>query len=351
MSYRTLLIPKIRSKIEFMSFNFSIDQSYILRTHAFEGLLPTTSDESNSAILVSCFPEWYSHMTLSWSIPASWGNCRFNVYFSSGGTDAYSRLNNSLLTNPFFKDINSKDYSKFSGGNYVVEVVFPTASRSVRSRPVSAQYKRRDKIDKISAEIQRREYLLLSKFAGVKSFFFRRRHYGERCPRCWNKSLEKVMDDHCTVCYGTSWEGGYFDPIPVFIQFEATPSSRVKGYHGDIEPNSIGGWTISMPEIHPEDIILRSGDFNIYRVISVSQTELQTRSVRQMITLTQLSRTDVENKLACKIQLDGSIDYLKNTGGVYGDKRFPTNMIDKNTNNDFAWSKPQVLINLPKYDI
>jgi hypothetical protein len=300
---------------------------------------------------VSCFPEWYSHITLQWVIPDSWGNCKFNVYFSPGGTETFTKLNTVLLNNPFFKDVKSREYSKFNNGNYVVEVVFLTSNTSVQSKPVFAQYKRREKIDKIASEIQRREYLLLSKFAGVKSFFFKKRTYGERCHRCWSNTIEKTMDDHCPVCFGTSWEGGYFDPLPVFIQFTSTPSNKVKGYHGDMEPNSITGWTISVPEIHSEDIIIRTGDFNIYRIGSVTPTELQARAVRQSMELNQLSKTDIENKLSNKIQLEDSIDYLKNFGGIYSDSRFPTNLIDKNTNNDYPWTKPQAPINLPKYTL
>lgn len=289
-------------------------------------------------------------MTLQWEIPSGWGNSMFNVYFSPGGSANYTRLNPSPLANPFYKDLTTRDYSRFDNGNYVVEALLPGA-RVVVSRPTFAQYKRRDRIDRIAAEIQRREFLLLSKFAGIKAFYFKKRHYGIRCSRCWNQSIEKVMDDHCTVCFGTSWQGGYFDPIPVFIQFEPTPSARVKGYVGEIEPNSISAWTIAMPEIHSDDILIRTGDFSIYKVIAVNSTELQTRPVRQTMSLTQLSKSDVENNLANTIQVPGSIEYLINAPGVFASKRFPTNLIDMNPDNDPEWAKKQQLINLPKYDL
>jgi hypothetical protein len=334
-----------------MSFTISVDQSHVLRTQSLPGALPVSTDNSSNFLEVICYPEWYDNITLQWSIPSSWGNCKFNVYFSPGGSETYSKLNPVLLSNPFFKDINTREYSKFANGNYVVEAVFPGMTRSVRSKPTFTQYRRRDKTDKVASEIQRREYLLLSKFAGVKSYYFRRRNYGLRCHRCWNQEQEKVMDDHCKVCYGTSWEGGYFDPTPVFIQFGTTPSSKARGYHGIVEANNIEAWTISVPEIGSEDIIIRTGDFNIYRVVSCTPTELQTRAVKQNLGLSQLSKTDVENDLSNRIEPSSGADYLKNIDSPFVEKRFPTNLIDKDPNNDYAWAKKQELSTLPKYSV
>lgn len=342
---------KFRPKIENMSFTLSVDQSYLMQSHLQVGFAPSSLDAPSDFIQVTCFPEWYDNITLQWNIPDTWGNCKFNVYFTPGGTDTYVKLNTLLLNNPFFKDSSSLEYSKFGNGNYVVEVIQVSTNRSIKSKPTFVEYKRREKIDKIAFEIQRREYLLLSKFAGVKSFFFKKRTYGVRCPRCWNERLEKVMDDHCEVCFGTSWEGGYFDPIPVFVQYESTPSSRLKGYHGELEPNSISGWTIALPEMHPDDVLVRTGDFSLYRVITVTPTELQTRPVKQTMNLTQLPKTDVENKLTNRTQLIESTSYLDNAGGVFRASRFPTNLIDKNKDNDPKWAQDQNLINLPKYTV
>jgi len=334
-----------------MSFALSIDQSYILRTQSIPSALPSSTDGTSNFIDVICYPEWYDSITLQWDIPSSWGDCKFNVYFSPGGSDTYTKLNSVLLSNPFFKDTTTREYSKFTNGNYVVEAIFPGLTRSIKSKPVFTQYRRRDRTDRIASEIQRREYLLLSKFAGVKAYYFRKRNYGMRCHRCWNPTQEKVMDDHCKVCYGTSWEGGYFDPTPVFIQFGTTPSTKNRGYHGIVESNSIEAWTISVPEIRSEDIIIRTGDFCMYRVLASAPTELQTRAVKQNLSLGQLSKTDIENDLANKIQLASGADYLKNIDGPFVAQRFPTNLLDLNPNNDYDWAKKQNLTTFPKYDI
>lgn len=333
-----------------MSFSLSIDQSYLLRYPLPVVSTPGTSSLASNSINVNVYPEWYSHMTLSWDVPSQWGACLFNVYFSDGGKD-YLKLTANPISDPFFKDSLNTEYSRFENGTYIVEAILPGGATSVRSLPVFTQYKRRGKIEKIALEIQRREFLLLSKFSGVKSFVFRKRTYGQRCTRCWNETLEKVMDDHCEVCYGTSWEGGYFDPISTFIQYEINPTAKAKEYHGVVESNAISAWTISMPSIVPDDVIIRSGDFHIYKVTSLNTTELQAKPVRQLLGLTQLPKTDIENKLYNRQQFQESSGYLRALGGRFNSTRFPDRMIDINLNNDYKWSKPQNLTNLPKYTL
>lgn len=343
-----------------MSFGFQLDQAF-LQLHplsfgsgssfasypAVRALSATP--KSGDLISISLYPEWYKDMSISWKIPSDWGNCKFNVYISDGGKD-YRRLNSTPLSNPYFNDVDSKEYSRFENARYIVEALLPSGSPII-SQPAFIEYKRRERLEKMANEIQRREYILLSKFAGVKSFLFKRRSYGDRCPRCWDAKTEKVMDDHCEVCYGTSWNGGYFEPIPVFVQYETNPTSRLKTYQGVLESNSISSWTISVPNIEPDDIIIRLGDLSLYKVVSVNATALQTKQIRQLLNLTQLSRSDVENKLLNTVQYPESSNYIGEFTGPFTAERFPKNIIDMDKSNDPYWAKDQDLYNLPKYSV
>jgi hypothetical protein len=232
-----------------------------------------------------------------------------------------------------------------------VEAILPFTTQIVRSYPASWTYKRRDKIDKIANEIQRREYLLLSKFTGAKSFFFRKKTYGIRCPECWSPSEEKVMQDHCETCFGTGWEGGFYDPIPVFVQYDPTVANKQKTYQGVTEPSQLGAWTISIPEMNSDDVLIRAGTWSCYRVLSSNPTELQTKPVRQVLGLTQFSRSDIENKLVAKIQRDSAGDYLSQFETKFAARRFPQNLVDKKPENDYAWAQAQNLPSLPEYKV
>jgi hypothetical protein len=257
-----------------------------------------TTQKRNERIQVKVYPSWYKQIAVEWSVPASFGPCLFNVYFSPVEDGHFEKLNTTPIDGTYLIDPTTQEYSKNTHGYYVVEaILLDRNNTTLRSDPTTWKVGQRRWVELRSIEIQRREYWLLSRFAGIKSYLFRRKTYGERCRSCWNHELEKTMDDHCPNCLGTSFEGGYFNPAPLYIQYDASPKPLVKTYFGNYEPNQIGAWTISMPDIRPDDVIVRTGDWNIYKVDRLTPTELQGNQVRQMMVLTQLSRGDVEYQL------------------------------------------------------
>lgn len=333
-----------------MNFLTNVDPSWIIFNPLIEASFQEPVGQLNSNILVDVFPDWYRQVTVAWKIPVSWGNCMFHVFYDESVPTSSRRLTNLPITTPYYTDTKNQEYSKFKKGFYTIEVILPNGTK-VRSYPTSWEPKRRDKLEKISNEIQRREYMLLSKFSGVKSFLFKRKTYGARCPRCWNEVQERVMDDHCPVCFGTSFEGGYYDPIPIFIQYEQTSKNKVKDYLGVFEPNSISGWTISIPEMSPRDIVMRGGDYNVYKVISIQNTEIQTKQVRQILSLTQIAKGDVENLLGERV-LANEVEYIEaGLESPFSRNRNNTRDLDTNLRNDHDWVNQKQTHLLPKYQI
>jgi hypothetical protein len=324
-----------------MSFTVSFAQDWLIRSYPTQSRLTTPSTAEPSRFIdVNIYPIWFKQVNLDWTIPADWGNCTFHVYSSQGDEAAFQRLTTQALTNPRFTNTQSRETSVNRSEDYIVEAILPNGQQ-FRSYSINLVNKRRTKIEIMASEIQRREYMLLTKFTGVKSYLFKAKYFGNRCPRCWSASQEKVMDDKCNVCYGTSWDGGYWDPVPVFLQYEPNPQDRTPTYFGELEANQIGAWTISVPEISPTDIIIRSGDWNVYSVIRNNSTELQTAPVRQMLTLTQLSRNDIENALLSRQVTDDFGTYLESLGGNFSLTRFPRNQVNASPSDDPIWTVPE----------
>ncbi len=312
--------------------------------------LPGLQGKVNKHIIVRCFPNWYREINLEWDIPKQWGNCAFNVFFSPHESGDFVQLNKYPLTSPFYADTSTLEYSKTRHGFYRVEVILIDKGITCYSVPSTWQVRRRSLIELKASEIQRREYLLLTKFTGVKSFLFKRRPYGLRCPRCWNVELEKVMDDHCPICLGTSYEHGYFNPITIYPQYDPTPLNLAKSYFGSNEVNQLGAWTIAIPGVEAEDILIRSGDWSVYTVGNISATELLTVPVRQMMQLSQLSKFDVEYQLLKRTSAPST--YLDNVAGDFVEKRMPVAPIDLVTTNDYAWAPGNKAQTLPvKYNL
>jgi hypothetical protein len=262
-------------------------------------------------IQVKIYPRWYKQVSVEWAIPADWGNCEFNVYFSQVEDGDFQKLTSQPVTGTFLIDTGTQEYRKFNRGFYVIEaILLDKGNVSIKSKVTSWSSDQHRFVELRSIEIQRREYVLLSKFNGTRSYIFRRKTYGQRCPECWDNRLEKIMKDHCSTCIGTGFKGGYFDGAPCFINYDTNPNSNLKTYFGVFEPSQITGWTISLPEIRPDDIVVQTGTWDVYRVEGMTPTVLQTNTVRQVLKLTQLSKNDIENQLVTKNLPDFPIQYL-----------------------------------------
>lgn len=312
-----------------MSFNVSLNLGWFIQSYPQEvPLIEVSAPPVNSAIQVTLYPQWYKQVAIEWSVPVEFGACYFNVYFSPNGDSEWERLNATPITDTHFLDYTNKDYSIYQKGSYVVEAVLTSKGNvALRSTPVSYKNHRRHWVEIRAAEIQRREYFLLSHFSGIKSYLYKRKLYGDRCPRCWSVEAEKVVDDNCPVCFGTGFDGGYSSPIPLYLQYDPSPNDRQKSYMGNVEPNTIGAWTISIPDISDEDVIIRTGDWNTYKVTRVVPTELQGNTVRQQTVLSQLTRKDIENELMSRVPGGIGPGQLEDLGGKFVKERVPPGML------------------------
>ena len=259
--------------------------------------LPLVRTVETGYITTTVYPTFYKHIVVEYSIPSHWGNCLFNIYRAESDVGPWEKLTPAPISGTFFKDENTHDYSLFMNGWYIVEVQLPDG-RLIQGPATTWQNKRRKWVELRAAEIQRRETLLLEKFTGVKTFFFRRRNYGMRCPECWDPQTEKVTKDHCKTCLGTSFNGGYFPGFETLFQYEPTPNDAQLDYRGRVENNQVPAWTISYPQVEVFDVLLRVPDWKIYRIEHVLSTELQAVPLRQVVNLLELPKESIEYQLA-----------------------------------------------------
>jgi hypothetical protein len=278
-----------------MSLSFNYEFGYIPHFD----LVPLRTSTETNYIKIKVYPLFYRKIIIEWSIPATWGNCVFNVYSSDLADGEWTLVNPTPLSGTnFLEDTTIEDSSKFRKTYYKVEVQLPAPDGRRIISPVATWEKVRTNLIQIrAAEITRRETILLDKFTGVDTIIFRRKYFGERCPRCYNKDIEKVMQDHCPTCLGTSFLGGYFPGISTKLCYEISPNNIQLNYAGKQETNSTSAWTISHPDITPLDIIVRVPDFKVFRVGEINATELQTVQVRQVLQLVELSKNNIEMNL------------------------------------------------------
>ena len=269
-------------------------QFFIDETASLQSLV----DDTNVSVTVT--PVWYQYTGVTWSIPATWGNCQFNIYRCEAQEGPYELLNDTPLSGTTFQDNTTRQTSKFIHDYYKVEVIKPDGSTT--QSPATTWANTRTTWAQLRAvEIQRREWLLLRKFTGVDSYVFKRKTYGQRCKRCWNATDHIVTDSHCPECYGTGFEGGYFTPVKTLVQYDPLVKNTAYTYVGRLESDEISGWTINYPTIDSEDVILRMKDYKAFVVAPVQNTELQILDVRQILKMTELSKDSIEYALFSQV--------------------------------------------------
>lgn len=269
----------------------------------FPGLavVPLQTTVESQYVRVSIYPVFYKHFIIEWSVPAKWGAVKFNVYKSNmESPNSFEKINPVPILGNFYKDPTTMDFSKFKDSYYKVEVTLPDG-RSIVSRTYTWENVRTNFVEIRAVEIRRRESLLLDKFTGISTLVFRRKTFGKRCTECWDTRTERCIKDNCQTCLGTSFEGGYFEGFPTKVQYNPTPNDAVLGYQGVVEANEIPAWTIDKPTINVFDLVLRVPDSKLYRASQVQSTELQTITVRQMLTLTEMGKDSVEYQLAYRL--------------------------------------------------
>lgn len=285
-----------------MSLSFKYGFGYIPR---FSTVSLTTSIET-PYISIKVYPLFYKKIIVEWSIPSGWGNCTFNVYKSDVEEGSWVKISPTPLSGTnFLEDILTQDYSKFHKSYYKVEVRMPAPDNRYIISPISTWTNTRSNLMEIRArEVTRRETILLDKFTGIDTLLFRRKYFGQRCPNCYNKDIEKVTNDHCLTCFGTSFTGGYFPGILTKWCYEISPNNTSLTYLGKLETNQTSGWTISYPQVMTLDMILRIPDYKLFRIETVNQTELQTVQVRQVVQLIELNKDSIEMNLIKNIVPD-----------------------------------------------
>lgn len=258
------------------------------------------SQTETSYLKVSVFPIFYKQTVVEWDIPSEWGACKFDVLRSETEVGPWNKVTEEPTAQYYFKDRSNPEVSKFNTYFYIVECILPSGQRIIS--PVTTWEAKRHSFVEIRArEITRRETLLLTKFVGVKTIFFRRKRFGQRCSTCWDPTSESVTLDHCPDCLGTSFEGGYFGGYETLLQYDPTPSAVEFSYQGKVERNAITAWTTSRPTIESLDLVLRVPDLRLYRVGEKQTTELQTVQVRQILQLVELAKDRVEYQVIKKL--------------------------------------------------
>lgn len=236
-------------------------------------------------------------VNLFWTIKFLEGPFVFDIY-RGASPSSLELIAENIIINSYIDD----DLEMFTKNrNWMYKVIGREidTSRAVESEVKHEHYEK----DKKYADLVRRDRLVLQPvrpgkrpIVGVKSFVYIEKTFGERCEECWDDIKRLVRDAQCQSCYRTGFEGGYFDPILFYADYDPDPKIVNLTRYFELQSTQIGAWTSNFPPISPRDVIIEESNER-WRVAGVKVIEYRRKRFRQFLQLEHLERSEVQQRL------------------------------------------------------
>ena len=242
------------------------------------------------------YPDFPREIIVQWDLENAIhpGQYLFDVERSGSPIGPFEKLNSEPLIDEFkFHDTTLPLITKLVDVYYRVIVTPPLDSKLI-SDSINLIRQRENRQYLIGKEINRQEKILLKHAVGVPCKVFKRRHWGTRCPDCFNFLTKEVTDKNCASCFGTGFTGGYYPFIDTFIHFD-TPvprSQEVTDQFATVENIVTTGWTIAYPLLKKDDIIVDDVNKRWY-IHTVNITELRRAHSRQLMDLREVTARSI----------------------------------------------------------
>ena len=181
---------------------------------------------------------------------------------------------------------------------YQVTVIPPSGSANAfhsHAEPVEPGLDRRTRLFK--RKILHDQAVGYRRLNGIPLIVLKRKRWGDRCPQCYDPVTKESTLEHCPVCYGTAFVGGYWAPTLIRGRREAATVESNMTAHGDSDTKLADFNVLDYPLIEYKDIIIDLVRNDRYQVQRTHHTELKSVTVHQKLITSLLGRNSVEYKL------------------------------------------------------
>lgn len=142
-------------------------------------------------------------------------------------------------------------------------------------------------------EMVRREALTLAKFNGAEFMLFKRIVNGTVCTDCVDEILQQAASNECSSCYGTGFQGGYYQQGLVQINVNADEDSKLSQQVAGIqELSQFSGNFPGYPIVKFKDILVDTYTNKRYEILSTIEDQFHTYNIRQTVIMSRLPPSD-----------------------------------------------------------
>lgn len=205
---------------------------------------------------------------------------QFTVQYSEHGLSQPQWIDVGNTTNIYFWDNTQRWFGKTKSVYYRIKLQTPTNIYFSNSVPAYGELTRREWL--LVGEILRKEKLRYKSFVGIRSYLFKQKRSGQKCTRCFSKTLNQSTDSQCPICFGTNFVGGYFGPEEIFFEILKQTKRRELIMDKPHQEASPGGTAridlplariVGFPIIETRDLLVTASPgqrYQIHTIINIS---------------------------------------------------------------------------------
>ena len=264
----------------------------------------TSPAKGSSAFLeiTRCIPVWPRKVYIQWIIrnPAVVAHYTFQVERSGGPEGPWEILVSGLVDTYFYVDADIQSpHNDSSMGMMSLErkpyyrvTATPGALECIKDTMGATDHRRQGIVFKLTRDADR--YFRVG--VGTEVSVFKRRRWGEKCPICTSSTGQSTRA-HCSNCFGTTFVGGYWNPVYTFAQRKPSPIQVQAMPQGTIESNVLQILMPAIPLVDVEDVLVFMRDNSRYEIKSVTATTVHSMVIHQELVASELARSAREYNL------------------------------------------------------
>lgn len=252
---------------------------------------------SNARLEITrCIPAWPRKVYLQWVIrnPISTPHYTFKVERSGSHEGPWELLAEDLVDAYFYvddailspRDGSSMDAMSLERKPYYRVTAEPGGLEAIGDTWPALDHRRQGIHYKLTRDAMR--YLKVG--TGTEVAIFKRRRWGEKCPICLSSTGQSTRA-HCSTCFGTTFVGGYWNPVYTYAQRRPSPIQIQTVPQGEVESNIIQVLMPHIPIVDVLDVLVFLRDNSRYEIKSSTPTLIHSLPVHQELVVSELARS------------------------------------------------------------
>lgn len=216
---------------------------------------------------------------------------------STGATNVYNYVDRWPLSNPNLQTQVINQLSLTRSIYYRVDVTPPSGSGNKVTAISDVEPGLSHSMRMRKRKMLRDEAFSYRKLNGTELVVLKRKRWGARCPVCYDAVSRSATRADCTTCFGTTFTGGYYDPIITMGRRTVLQKTTALAVEGKSNINVGQMWLLDAPYVEPDDILVALRDNRRFLINKINNTELQTVTVHQKVDMTELVRSSIEYRI------------------------------------------------------